>query len=110
VKPALFHPKARDIIKGFPNDVRRELGKSIFDLQTGVNLAMPLSRSMPSVAAGVHELRLRDRSGIYRVLYYTKLVNAVLIFHAFTKKTQKTPQNEIVVAQERLKELLDEES
>ena len=33
-----------------------------------------------------------------------------LIFHAFAKKTQKTPQHEIALAQKRLKEMLDEES
>lgn len=71
---------------------------------------MPLSRAMPAVATGVNELRIRDRSGIYRVFYYTKLADWVLIFHAFAKKTQKTPQHEIVLAQERLKELLHEKS
>ena len=110
MKLAVFHPKARDVIRSFPNDVRRELGKAIFHLQIGVNLTMPLSRSMSSVALGVNELRIRDRSGIYRVFYYTKLANSVLIFHAFAKKTQKTPQHEIVLAQQRLKELLNEKS
>lgn len=110
MKLAAFHPKARDVIRGFPNDVRRELGKAIFDLQAGVNLTMPLSRPMSSVAPGVNELRVRDRSGIYRVFYYTKLADSVLIFHAFAKKTQKTPHHEIVIAQERLKEVLDEKS
>ena len=107
---AAFHPKARDVIRGFPNDVRRELGKAIFHLQAGANLAMPLSRRMSSVAVGVSELRIRDRSGIYRVFYYTKLADSVLIFHAFAKKTQKTPQHEIVLARERLKEMLDEKT
>jgi phage-related protein len=109
VKVAAFHPKARDVIQSFPTDVRRELGKAIFDLQLGAKLTMPLSRPMPSVAAGVHELRIRDRAGIYRVFYYTKLADSIVIFHAFEKKTQKTPQHEIVLAQERLKEVLDEE-
>jgi len=30
-----------------------------------------------------------------------------LIFHAFAKKTQKTPPQEIALAQKRLKEMLD---
>ena len=110
MKLAAFHPKARDVIRTFPEDVRRELGKAIFDLQAGVHLTMPLSRSMSSVAKGGNGLRIRDRSGIYRVFYYTKLADSVLIFHAFTKKTQKTPPHEIALAQERLKELLDEKS
>jgi phage-related protein len=110
VKRAVFHPKARDAIRGFPDDVRRELGKAIFDLQKGEKLTMPLSRPMPSVASGVEELRVRDRSGAYRVFYYTRLPDSILIFHAFGKKTQKTPPHEIALAQKRLKEMFDEES
>ncbi|HEY3581959.1 MAG TPA: type II toxin-antitoxin system RelE/ParE family toxin [Pyrinomonadaceae bacterium] len=109
VKLAAFHPKALTVIRSFSRDVRREIGKVVFDLQAGVKLTMPLSRSMPTVAVGAHELRIRDRSGIYRVFYYTKLANSVLIFHAVTKKSQKTPQHEIALARERLKEMLDEE-
>ena len=90
--------------------MRRELGKIIFDLQKGKKLSMPLSRPMASVAAGVEELRVRDGSGAYRVFYYTKLADLVLIFHAFVKKTQKTPPSEIALAQKRLKEMLDEKS
>ena len=110
MKAAVFHPKARDSIRDFPEDVRREFGKAIFDLQNGAKLAMPLSRPMPSIGLGVEELRVRDRSGAYRVFYYTRLADSILIFHAFSKKTQKTPINEIALAQRRLKEILDEES
>lgn len=110
MKAAVFHAKARDTIREFPEDVRREVGKIIFDLQKGEKLSMPLSRPMASIASGVEELRVRDRSGAYRVFYYTKLADSVLIFHAFAKKTQKTPLQGIALAKNRLKEMLDEES
>ena len=110
MKLALFHPKARDAIREFPEDVRREFGKVIFDLQKGEKLSMPLSRPMSSVATGVEELRVKDRSGAYRVFYYARLAYSVLIFHAFAKKTQKTPPHEIALALKRLKEMLDEKS
>ena len=110
MKFAVFHPKARDAIRSFPEDVRREFGKVIFDLQKGEKLSMPLSRPMASVASGVEELCVRDRSGAYRVFYYTRLAETVLIFHAFAKKTQKTPPREMALAQKRLKDMLDEES
>jgi phage-related protein len=102
VKSAVFHPKARDAIREFPEDVRRGLGKAIFDLQKGAKL----SRTMASVAAGVEELRVKDRFGIYRVFYYTRLIDSILICHAFTKKTQNTPQHEIDLARQRLKEMI----
>lgn len=69
---------------------------------------MPLSRPMPSVAAGAEELRIKDRSGAYRIFYYTKLAKSVLIFHAFVKKTQKTPEHEIALAKIRLREMINE--
>jgi phage-related protein len=109
VKSVVFHPKARDTIRSFPEDVRREFGKVIFDLQKGEKLSMPLTRPMASVSSGVEELRVRDRSGAYRAFYYTRLADSVLIFHAFAKKTQKTPRQEITLGQKRLKEMLDEE-
>ena len=110
MKTAVFHLRARVAIRGFPEDVRRELGKVIFDLQKGEKISMPLSRPMPSMAAGVEELRVRDRSSTYRVFYYLRLADSILIFHAFAKTTQKTPTHEIALARKRLKEMLDEES
>lgn len=68
-----FTRKLRDAIRDFPEDIRREFGKAIFDLQKGEKLSMPLSRPMPSVGSGVEELRVRDRSGAYRVFYYSKI-------------------------------------
>ena len=109
VKPAVFHPKARATLKGFPEEIRRELGKVIFDLQKGERLSMPLSRAMPGVASGVEELRLKDRSGAYRIFYLTRRADAILVFHAFVKKAQKTPRREIELGRQRLKEMLDEE-
>ena len=108
MKAAIFHPKARLALQGFPEDVRRELGKAIFDLQKGHKLSMPVSKPMPSVGKGVEELRVKDSSGAYRVFYYTRLHDIILVFHAFQKKAQKTPMHEITLGQKRLKELTDE--
>ncbi len=108
MKAARFHPKVKAILRQFPDEVKRELGKAILDLQKGAKLNMPLSKSMASVAIGVEELRVKDKAGIYRVFYFARLKDAVLIFHVFQKKTQKTPQGEIWLGQKRLKEMLDE--
>ena len=106
MKFAVFHPKAREALREFPEEIRREFGKAVFDLQKGERLQMPLSKSISSVATGVEELRLKDRSGAYRVFYYTKLANSILIFHAFVKKTQKTPKREIQKGMKYLKEMI----
>lgn len=106
MKLAKFHPAARDALRAFPEDVRRAFGKAIHDLQLGHSLAMPLSRAMPSLGAGAAELRIRDAAGIYRAFYLVKVADAVLVFHAFAKKTQKTPDREIELGKKRLKEML----
>lgn len=88
-------------VKSFPAAVRQEPGKAIFDLQRGETLAMPLSRPVPSIALGAEELRIRDRAGIYCVFCYARLARGVLVFHAFTRKTQSTPKNELAKGKKR---------
>ena len=109
MKAAIFHPAAREVIRSFPEDARRELGKAIFDLQKGEVPGMPLSRPMPSLASGAAELRIRDRSGIYRAFYYANSPRGILVFHAFMKKTPTAPKQELELGKKRLKELLYEE-
>jgi phage-related protein len=68
---------------------------------------MPIARPMPTVAPGVSELRVKGEDGIFRVFYFTGTAMGILIFHAFSKKTQRTAPHEIELAKKRLKELLD---
>lgn len=63
---------------------------------------------MSSVASGVEELRIKDAAGIYRVFYFTRSAKGIIVFHAFVKKSQKTPRNEIELGRKRLKEMLYE--
>ncbi len=107
VKKVVWHPKALIEVKGFPEEIRRELGYLIFRVQQGESLGLPASRPMPDVAAGVSEFRVRGPDGVYRAFYYLKVENRVLVFHAFKKKTQQTPSNEIDLGAKRLKELLN---
>ena len=51
-KAVRFHPRVRTVIQEFPEEVRRELGKAIFDLQKGAKLGMPLSRAMAREGLG----------------------------------------------------------
>jgi phage-related protein len=110
VKEAILHPAARTAIRLFPYEVRRALGKAIFDLQQGEILPMPLSRPMPSVSPGAAEIRIADRTGIYRTFYYARSASGILVFHAFVKKSQATPKHEIELGKKRLKEMLNEEN
>jgi phage-related protein len=54
-------------------------------------------------------LRIRDQTGIYRALYYSRSPRGILVFHAFVKKTQATPLRELHLGKKQLEELLHEE-
>ena len=110
MKEVRWHEHALRTIREFPERVRKDLGKAIFDLQCGASVGMPLSRPMPSVGAGVAELRVRDASGAYRVFYCTKTAKNIFVFHAFAKKSQATPKREIELAKRRLKEAVADEA
>lgn len=59
---------------------------------------------MKAIGSGVREVRIAEDGNQYRVIYYTKLKDVVYVLHAFMKKTQRTAQRDIEVAQKRLKE------
>ena len=107
MRAIVFHPKAREVIRRFPKEVRTRLGRGLFLLQMGEQIGMPNSRPMPAVAAGVSELRVKVEDGAFRAFYYMASSQGVLVFHAFVKKTQRTPPLELELARKRLKELLD---
>lgn len=92
-------------LRDLPEEIRGDLADALARLETGLNIAMPLSRPMPSIGSGVHELRFRDRSGIYRVIYFIRKTNDIYLIHAFKKKTQKTPPDSIELAKQRLRSL-----
>lgn len=106
-KNVIFHKRAKEIIKGFSKAVRSDIGELLFDLQRGENIGMPAARPMPTIAVGAYELRVKDADGSYRVFYYLKSAEGILVFHAFAKKSQTTPQSEIETAKKRLWEILN---
>jgi phage-related protein len=106
-RPVIFHSRARDEVRDLPKDLRYRLGRALMALQLGYPLGMPVSRPMSMIAVGVDELRLREPDGNYRVFYYRKYPKGILVLRAFRKKTERTPQSEILLARRRLKEMLD---
>jgi phage-related protein len=81
------------------------LADAIARLEEGHMLSMPLSRPMPSIGPGAHELRLRERSGVYRVVYVLLSKGRVVLLHAFKKTTEATSPRDIEIARTRLKEV-----
>ena len=108
MKSITFHPKALAFIRSQSSTIKREIGEALRDVQKGISLGLPLSRPMPAVASGAHELRVRSATTTVRVFYFVKLADTIMVLHGFQKKTQKAPAHEIAVGQQRLKEILDD--
>ncbi len=52
------------------------------------------------------EIRARGKDGIARVFYFIASGQRIILLHGFTKKTMKTPKNEIDIAVKRMQEEL----
>ncbi|GGK52476.1 type II toxin-antitoxin system RelE/ParE family toxin [Nocardia camponoti] len=94
-----FVGSALDDLRNFPVSARRECGYQLDRVQNGLD---PTDwRPMRSVGIGVAEIRVRDESGAFRVLYVAKLADRVLVLHCFQKKTQKTSDSDLTLASKR---------
>ena len=60
---------------------------------------------MPSIGRGVHELRLKDRTGAYRIVYAIVTAGTIHVIHGFKKTTGATPKRNIEIARKRLMEI-----
>ena len=94
-----------EFLKEQSTDIRSDFVDAIHFLAEGKTLSMPLSRHLFSIHQGLHELRLKDRSGQIRVFYFTKKSDGIYILHAFRKKTQELPRREIEVILKRIREV-----
>ena len=60
---------------------------------------------MKTVGRGVREIRIRETSGHYRVIYLANTESTVYVLHAFQKKTKQTRKSDIKLARYRLREI-----
>jgi phage-related protein len=103
LKPLRFHGDAQDRLRDFPEEARSDAGFELFRVQEGKE---PRDwKPMSSIGAGVREIRARDNTGAYRVIYVASFADAVHVLHAFQKRSQKTGTRDIEVARTRFRRL-----
>ena len=104
MKSIVFLGSSLDDLRGFPADARRQAGYQLDRVQRGLD---PDDwRPMPSIGAGVRELRVRERAGAFRVIYVATFADAVYVLHAFQKKTRQTAKRDLDLAASRLQQQL----
>lgn len=92
---------SRADVRAFPDDVRIDAGWQLELLQRGED---PQDwKPMATIGPGVLEIRIRDVSGAYCIIYLAVLEDRVVVIHAFQKKTAQTAKKDLDLAVERLR-------
>jgi phage-related protein len=108
MKSAEFLGNSLKSLRELPAGGRRSLGFQLERLQRGCD---PLDwKPMPTVGAGVCEIRARDESGAYRMMYIAKFEEAVYVLHCFVKKSQKTAVLDLNLVRTRYQQLIRDRS
>ncbi len=71
----------------------------------GPNLGMPFTRPM---GRELFEIRAKGKEGSGRAFFCTVIDNEILILHEMIKKSQKSPQKDLEIARQRLKEVIND--
>jgi phage-related protein len=92
---------SREDLREFPVTAQDSLGFELYRVQCGLD---PKDwKPMPTVGAGVREIRVRDRAGIFRLIYLATRSEEVYVLHCFQKKTQQTSRLDLELAKKRVK-------
>lgn len=96
---------AYDDLLAFPDESRRSAGFQLGKVQVGLD---PDDwRPFDDVGAGTREIRIRDTSGIHRVMYVAKFEEAVYVLHCFQKKTQATSRQDKDITEARYRAVVN---
>jgi phage-related protein len=90
----------RDWLRALPLTDRKTIGEDIKDVEFSWPIGLPLVRPL---GRGLWEVRSRLANGrIARVIFCVDR-GEMFLLHGFIKKTQKTPQQDLELALERMK-------
>lgn len=94
-----------DFLESLPYEARAKVFRTIDLLgRYGVLLKEPYTKQ---IRGKIRELRIRDNKGAIRVLYFTYTGRRFIFLHGFIKKTDKTPEREIEMAEKRMADFIN---
>ncbi len=101
-----FQGDSKQILRGFPDGAKSDLGYALYRLQLGQT--PPDRKPVQAVGAGVYELREGDARAWYRV-FYIRREKVIQVLHCFEKRSNAIEQKDIETAKTRLKRVLEAE-
>ena len=91
----------KDFILGQPDGAIAEILHVLKLLrQFNITLGMPYVRKIDK--SGLRELRIKHGSDIYRIFFFAYTGKKFILLHAILKKEDKTPENDKLLAIERI--------
>ena len=97
--------QAKRELRNAPQDIVQDVFALFEDLAAGKMLSMPISRPLPSIARGLHELRLSGERGEYRVFYVIRVGDAIYVIHATEKKKNELDRKTADLLRTRIRSL-----
>jgi phage-related protein len=95
---------AKDFINSLPANTQVKILRIIRMLRDyGVLLKEPYTKQ---IKGKIRELRIKDSQGDIRVLYFTYTGRRFILLHGFIKKSDKTPEREIEIAEKRMNDFI----
>lgn len=94
-----------DFLDSLPIEVQVKVFRLIDLLGNyGVLLTEPYTRK---IKGKLRELRITDRAGQVRIIYFTYTNRRFVLLHGFVKKTRETLRRDIGVSEKRLKDFIN---
>ncbi len=104
MKSIIWHGSSYEDTKAFPPEARRDAGFQLDKVQRGME---PDDwKPLVAVGSGVREIRIRESSGAFRIIYAANIGGSIHVLHAFRKKTQKTRQSDLALATARYRAIV----
>jgi phage-related protein len=101
MKRLIWLGTSKDDLRALPTSARAELGTDLRWVQQG---AAPRDwKPMPSIGAGVREMRVRNLDGAFRAFYVVENAGEVYVLHVFQKKSEQTATHDIRKGRARYK-------
>jgi len=90
---------AYEDLLAFPYDARKEAGFQLGNVQAGLEPGD--WKPFDDAGAGTREIRLKEATGAFRVMYVAKFDEAIYVLHCFQKKTQATSKRDMAIVAAR---------
>ena len=103
-KPIIWLGSSREVLRRFPEEVRRDIGQALYAAQQGET--DPAARPLKGFG-GTRVMEIVDRhdTDAFRAVYTAQFTGAIYVLHVFQKKSKRgiaTPRKDVELVRQRL--------